>query len=110
MENKFEEKLKTLEEYINKLNTESLGLQESIKLYEAAKALKMTSVDLYKLGIVDKILPEYGGGAHKSSEETAMCIKQYLIHQIKVLNMQNRSWLIKKRKQKFQMMGKGKKL
>lgn len=39
MENKFEEKLKTLEEYINKLNTESLGLQESIKLYEAAKAL-----------------------------------------------------------------------
>ena len=39
MENKFEEKLKTLEEYINKLNTESLGLQESIKLYEEAKAL-----------------------------------------------------------------------
>ena len=39
MENKFEEKLKTLEEYINKLNTESLGLQESIKLYETAKAL-----------------------------------------------------------------------
>ena len=39
MENKFEEKLKTLEEYINKLNTESLGLQESIKLYESAKAL-----------------------------------------------------------------------
>ncbi len=39
MENKFEDKLTKLEEYINKLNSESLGLQESIKLYEEAKLL-----------------------------------------------------------------------
>ena len=39
MENKFEEKLKKLEEYINRLNTESLSLSESIKLYEEAKSL-----------------------------------------------------------------------
>ena len=39
MENKFDDKLKKLEEYINKLNTESLSLSESIKLYEEAKSL-----------------------------------------------------------------------
>ena len=39
MENQFENKLIKLEEYINKLNTESLGLQESIQLYEEAKLL-----------------------------------------------------------------------
>ena len=35
------------------------------KVEEAAKALRLTSQDLFNLGLIDEIIPEPRGGAHK---------------------------------------------
>lgn len=51
----------------------------------AAEALKLTSVDMKKLGIVDDIIKEPVNGAHRNHEETFDAVKKYLIKNIKEL-------------------------
>lgn len=46
---------------------------------EAAKALKLTSKDLAQLGLVDAIIQEPVGGAHRNPKDTAHNIERYLI-------------------------------
>lgn len=45
---------------------------------EAAKAMKLTAPELKELGIVDNVLPEPSGGAHRDPERMADVIKEYL--------------------------------
>ena len=45
----------------------------------AAKALKFTSQDLLRLGVVDDVIEEPLGGAHRDHHQTAMHVKQYLL-------------------------------
>ena len=43
---------------------------DSSKAEEAAERLKLTSDDLYRFGIIDQIVPEPMGGAHRDTERT----------------------------------------
>ena len=52
---------------------------------KAAAALKMTSRDLLRFGIVDEVIPEPSGGAHRDHREAAASLKTYLIHTIRQL-------------------------
>jgi acetyl-CoA carboxylase carboxyl transferase subunit alpha len=52
---------------------------------KAAAALKMTSRDLLRFGIVDEVIPEPLGGAHRDHREAAASLKTYLIHAIRQL-------------------------
>lgn len=45
---------------------------------EAAAALKLTSGDLLELGVVDEVIPEPPGGAHRNVEETAKTLAEWL--------------------------------
>jgi acetyl-CoA carboxylase carboxyl transferase subunit alpha len=45
---------------------------------EAAEALKLTSRDLYKLGLVDAVIPEPIGGAHRSVHDTVYNVERYI--------------------------------
>jgi len=45
------------------------GTPENTQL--AADAIKLTSRDLAQLGVIDEIIPEPPGGAHRDSRETA---------------------------------------
>ena len=46
---------------------------------KAADALKLTSRDLLRFGIIDEIIPEPPGGAHRDHREAASNVKSYLI-------------------------------
>ena len=48
----------------------SILWRDPAKAQEAAKALKLTAQDLEKLGIVDAVIPENTGGAHRAREKT----------------------------------------
>src|SRR3954451_9065778 len=51
----------------------------------AANALKFTSPDLQRLGVVDHVIPEPLGGAHRDLHQTAMRVKQYLVRSLREL-------------------------
>lgn len=44
----------------------------------AASALKLTANDLYHLGVIDKVLPEPGGGAHRNPDGAAQVLAEEL--------------------------------
>ena len=48
------------------------------KAPEAAEALKLTANDMLDQGIIDEVLPEPLGGAHRDPRETAETVKDYI--------------------------------
>jgi acetyl-CoA carboxylase carboxyl transferase subunit alpha len=52
---------------------------------QAAEALKLTSRDLYKLNLVDHIIPEPLGGAHRSMHDTIYNVENYIIRTMQEL-------------------------
>jgi len=57
----------------------SILWKETSKAEEAAKALKMTAEDLKKLGLVDRVIPEPLGGAHRDYEKMAENLRSALV-------------------------------
>ena len=51
------------------------SLERSQKTLEAAKAMKLTSNELLKLNIVDEVIKEPLGGAHRDKETTLANIR-----------------------------------
>ena len=79
--------------------------KDADKASEAARALKLTAPDLLNLGIIDKIINEPPGGAHKNPEQAAGILKKELINTINELSSYSEEKLLKKRYQKFRDMG-----
>jgi acetyl-CoA carboxylase carboxyl transferase subunit alpha len=79
----------------------SILWKETSKAEEAAKALKMTSKDLNKLGVVDRIVQEPLGGAHRDYEEMAEYLKLVLVEVLDELNQVPVEDLVEKRFQRF---------
>jgi acetyl-CoA carboxylase carboxyl transferase subunit alpha len=79
----------------------SILWKETSKAEEAAKALKMTSKDLKKLGVVDRIVQEPMGGAHRNYEEMAEYLKLVLVEVLGELNQVPVEDLVEKRFQRF---------
>ena len=71
----------------------------------AAEALRLTARDLYRLGIIDDIIPEPLGGAHRDHREMANTLKNYLLRYLRELRPQPISELLQARYQKFRKMG-----
>ena len=68
---------------------------------EAAKTLKLTSEDCKKLKIIDDIIPEPYGGAHRYPLKQAEILKQKIIKLIKDLNQISIQELVNIRKEKY---------
>jgi len=75
------------------------------KVEEAAKALRLTSQDLFNLGLVDEIIPEPRGGAHKDPEQTALNIKERIIKHLEELKKVSPEEVVEKRYRKYREMG-----
>ena len=73
---------------------------------KAADALKFTSKHLPGLGVVDDIIPEPLGGAHRDHQQMAIRIKQYLLKNLKQLGNDSVEDLLSNRYHKFRAMGK----
>ncbi|MBN4076128.1 acetyl-CoA carboxylase carboxyltransferase subunit alpha [Gemmatimonas aurantiaca] len=72
---------------------------------EAAEALKVTSEDCLKLGVIDKIILEPTGGAHVDPPSAAQIVKKEIMSAIAELKDLPVEELIERRLQKFRKMG-----
>jgi len=75
------------------------------KAPEAAEVLKLTAPDLLKMGLIDEIIPEPLGGAHRAPEETAANLKSAAKKYLKALATLDKKELLEARYQKFRGMG-----
>lgn len=72
---------------------------------EAAEALKLTAEDNLRMKIIDGIIPEPLGGAHKNPEEAYKAVKEQIKKDIKYLKTKTVEKLIEHRIAKFSAMG-----
>lgn len=72
---------------------------------QAAEALKLTAPDLVDQGIVDRIIPEPPGGAHRNHEQAATILKEVLVEELAALRKLKPDKLVKARVEKFARMG-----
>jgi acetyl-CoA carboxylase carboxyl transferase subunit alpha len=72
---------------------------------QAAEALQLTAPDLKKQGIIDEILPEPLGGAHRNHEKMAQILKETLLGELKTLVKVKPEKLVERRIEKFSKMG-----
>ncbi len=72
---------------------------------QAAEALKLTAPDLVQQGIVDRIVPEPQGGAHRSPDEAGAILKKILLEELRTLKKIKTDKLIEQRIDKFSKMG-----
>lgn len=71
----------------------------------AAEALKMTSKDLSRLGLIDAVIPEPVGGAHRDHSLMASRLKSYFRSTLRELAGKNPQQLVEERYRKFRRMG-----
>jgi len=72
---------------------------------QAAEALKLTAPDLLEQGIIDRIIPEPLGGAHRNPQRASEILKEVLIEELKHLKKMKRGKLLEHRVEKFGAMG-----
>ena len=75
------------------------------KAPEAAEAMKITSKDLLDLGVIDEIIPEPIGGAHRDPPRMAELLGQSLRRHLDRLRPQDPDALVRTRYEKFRRMG-----
>jgi acetyl-CoA carboxylase carboxyl transferase subunit alpha len=72
---------------------------------DAAEALKLTSKDLYKLGLIDAIIPEPVGGAHRNAHDTIYSVEAYIAKTLSQLDRMNVDDLLEDRYRKWRSVG-----
>ncbi len=72
---------------------------------DAAVALKLTAADLAGLGVIDGVLPEPVGGAHRDPAAAAATLKAELIERLDALAALDGDELVERRMRKFRDMG-----
>jgi len=72
---------------------------------EAAEAMKITARDLLKLKLIDEVIPEPLGGAHRNHEETAASVKAAISKHLRELAAKPVASLLSERYAKFRSMG-----
>jgi len=71
----------------------------------AAEAMKITAQDLLRLGVVDRIVSEPAGGAHREPVAAAMALKAAVIDELAGLSKDTSAALIDARRRKFLAIG-----
>lgn len=79
--------------------------KDGAKAPQAAQVLKLTGADLLKMGIIDEVIPEPLGGAHRDAQKTALNIKEALLRNLKELELLEKDELLKLRYKKFRSIG-----
>tara|TARA_A100001011_G_C14049577_1_gene731314 strand:+ start:23 stop:697 length:675 start_codon:yes stop_codon:yes gene_type:complete len=77
------------------------------KSLEAAEAMKLSAQDLLKLEIIDDIVPEPLGGAHRNHDEIAYKIKNIILDNLNSFEGMSPEEIFDHRKNKFLKIGRG---
>lgn len=72
---------------------------------QAAAVLKLTAPDLKELKVIDGVIPEPLGGAHRNHEVSAEAVKKQILQSLKRLKKLNPEKLIEQRIEKYASMG-----
>lgn len=83
----------------------SILWRSSDKVKEATEALKLTAQDLKKLGIIDEIIPEPLGGAHRDPHRIIERVGDFILKSLKDLMPLSGDDLKKQRTEKFLKIG-----
>lgn len=75
------------------------------KAPQAAEALRLTAADLYELGVVDELVPEPLGGAHRDAEKSAAALKETVLRWLDNLSKLSTDELLTRRASKYRSMG-----
>jgi len=75
------------------------------KAADAAEAMRVTASDLQALGVVDRVVPEPLGGAHRSPGEAIASLKQAIGEELDGLAKLDRTQLLDQRRAKFLAIG-----
>lgn len=75
------------------------------KAEEAAEVMGITADRLIKLGLIDEIIPEPLGGAHRNMDEMAVNLKLALVQNLRLFKSLAIDKLVKKRYQRWTAMG-----
>lgn len=73
---------------------------------EAAEALRLTAQDLKQLGVIDRIIPEAVGGAHRHRSETIATVGAAISAMLGELDDTAPEHLVALRRRKFLDLGK----
>ena len=84
----------------------SILWKDVTKSNEAAEAMKITAQDLYKFNIIDGVIKEPKGGAHRDPQECANSIKECLNKQLEIYSNNKVLDIKEERKNKFMKIGK----
>ena len=83
----------------------SILWKDSNRAQEAAGMMKITAKDLLAYGIIDAIIEEPVGGAHKDPQAAAHTLKNYIAEQLGVLKQIEREELVSRRYDRFRKYG-----
>jgi acetyl-CoA carboxylase carboxyl transferase subunit alpha len=83
----------------------SILFRDASKAEDAANALKLRAIDLLEHGIIDAIIEEPLGGAHRDHRLTAQQIKAALLENIRDLKKKSMTALLQKRYDKYSSIG-----
>jgi len=72
---------------------------------KAAESLKLTSKDLYKLGLVDSVISEPLGGAHRNLHDTVYNVERYIVKTLRDLKRTKLDNLLDNRYKKLRSIG-----
>ncbi len=72
---------------------------------QAAESLQLTAPDLKKQGVIDEIIPEPMGGAHRAPQQMADILKATLLDELKHLTRIKPEKLVERRIEEFSHMG-----
>lgn len=73
---------------------------------KAADTMKITAPDLKELGVIEDIIPEVKGGAHRDLVEQTNLVDQYLLKSLKELTKFDKEQLVSHRYEKYKKIGK----
>jgi acetyl-CoA carboxylase carboxyl transferase subunit alpha len=79
--------------------------EDASRAPEAAEALRMTAPDLLRLGVIDAIVPEPVGGAHRDWDGAATLLRDAVRAQLADLADKSGETLVAERHEKFRRMG-----
>ena len=72
---------------------------------EAAEAMRITAGDLQALGVIDRIIPEPLGGAHRAPDQAISTLRQAIVDEMNHCSGMSRQELLDQRREKFLAMG-----
>src|SRR6266853_507713 len=84
----------------------SILWRDNANAQDAAEAMKVTAGDLKKLDVIDEVIPEPMGGAHRAPEETIDLVGKVVSEALGELGNLDADTLRSRRQEKFLAMGK----